>query len=389
VTAALQRTSAETALGMALPTRRDEEWKWTDLRRLVTQPFAPAAKPLSEAELKAAASALKLPKATGKRLFVINGQVLGAEGLDVQASAPPLSLQDPVLQLNQQQANEALTLKLAGNIDQPIEIVFATVGQRQVLASRLHIDVADHATATIVETHVDEGENLCLPVVSFALGKGARLDRSKLDIGNSAGQHLSHTVFDLQANARLVDFTLTSGAGLSRQNVNVNFNGQNASANVSGSYLLAGSQHADTRIVVDHKVPHCVSRETFKCVMEGESRGIFQGKVIVRKDAQKTDGKQSSHALLLSDKAEFDAKPELEIYADDVVCGHGTTCGDLNHDHVFYLQSRGIPSAVARALLVKAFVAEAFDVVENETIREHIELVIDQRLAHLTEGANT
>jgi Fe-S cluster assembly protein SufD len=122
--------------------------------------------------------------------------------------------------------------------------------------------------------------------------------------------------------------------------------------------------------VVDHQVPNCVSRELFKCVMDDHARGIFQGKVIVRPDAQKTDGKQSSHALLLSETAEFDAKPELEIYADDVVCGHGATAGDLNHDHVFYLKSRGIPEAEAKAMLIAAFVGEAFDAIAHDGVRE-------------------
>jgi Fe-S cluster assembly protein SufD len=176
-------------------------------------------------------------------------------------------------------------------------------------------------------------------------------------------------------------FTLTSGAVLNRQNGTIEFHGPNAKAQVSGSYLLKGKQHADTRLVVDHKVPHCVSRELFKCVMDDNARGIFQGKVIVRPDAQKTDGKQSSHALLLSETAEFDAKPELEIYADDVVCGHGTTCGDLNHDHLFYLRSRGIPETEARSMLVQAFVAEAFETVENEAVREALMGMVEARLS--------
>jgi Fe-S cluster assembly protein SufD len=123
-------------------------------------------------------------------------------------------------------------------------------------------------------------------------------------------------------------------------------------------------------LVVDHKVPHCTSREMFKCVMDENARGIFQGKVIVRQHAQKTDGKQSSHALLLSESAEFDAKPELEIYADDVICGHGATAGDINHDHLFYLQSRGIPEAEAKSLLIGAFVGEAFDAIANDGMRD-------------------
>jgi Fe-S cluster assembly protein SufD len=141
---------------------------------------------------------------------------------------------------------------------------------------------------------------------------------------------------------------------------------------VSGAYLLNGRQHADTRLVVDHAVPHGTSRELFKCVMDESARGVFQGKVIVRPGAQKTDGKQSSHALLLSERAEFDAKPELEIYADDVICGHGATSGELDEIQLFYLNSRGIPEVEAKSLLIAAFVGEAFDTVDNEAIRDEL-----------------
>jgi Fe-S cluster assembly protein SufD len=196
-----------------------------------------------------------------------------------------------------------------------------------------------------------------------------------------SAQHLSHVIATLGQNAILNDFTLTAGAALSRQNVNVDFTGKGGNLRVNGSYLLKNSQHADTRLIVDHKVPQCTSRELFKCVMQENARGVFQGKVIVRPDAQKTDGKQSSHALLLSETSEFDAKPELEIYADDVICGHGTTCGDLDHDHLFYLRSRGIPEAEARSLLVQAFLAEAIEAVENEQVREVLTGLVAERLA--------
>jgi Fe-S cluster assembly protein SufD len=172
--------------------------------------------------------------------------------------------------------------------------------------------------------------------------------------------------------AVLRDFTLTSGARVNRQNGTVSFTGEKADAKVAGAYLLAGRQHADTQLVIDHQVPKCTSRELFKCVMDENARGIFQGKVIVQRDAQKTDGKQSSHALLLSEAAEFDAKPELEIYADDVVCGHGATSGDIDHNHLFYLRSRGIPEADAKSMLIAAFVAEAFDTIGHEGVRDEL-----------------
>ena len=195
----------------------------------------------------------------------------------------------------------------------------------------------------------------------------------KAERESAAATHLAHLHVTLGANAAFRDFTLTSGGRLNRQNGTLEFRGEGTDAKVTGAYLLAGKQHADTRLVVDHQVPHCSSRELFKCVMDDHARGIFQGKVIVRPDAQKTDGKQSSHALLLSETAEFDAKPELEIFADDVACGHGATSGDLNHDHLFYLMSRGIPEREAKAMLIAAFVGEAFDSVAHDGIREALE----------------
>jgi Fe-S cluster assembly protein SufD len=260
---------------------------------------------------------------------------------------------------------------LDSNADLPIEIIHVvTDAAPRAVATRHAIAVAAGASATVIETYVGEGDYLNSAVTEITLGDGARLDRVKAERESSNATHLSHVIVTLGKAAVLRDFTLTSGAALNRQNGTFTFAGQGADAKVAGAYLLNGSQHADTRLVVDHAVPHCTSRELFKCVMDGQARGIFQGKVIVRPDAQKTDGKQSSHALLLTEMAEFDAKPELEIYADDVVCGHGATSGDLNHDHLFYLRSRGIPETEAKSLLIAAFVGEAFDTIEHKGIRE-------------------
>jgi Fe-S cluster assembly protein SufD len=377
-------TAAEQALGVALPSRREEEWKWTDLRRLVERPFGRPARPEARTveRLLAAApfAALK-----GPRLVIANGVVdekhSNLDGLALSRSVPAFDREDVLLALNGKLGASGVGLAFEGNVDQPFFVFFVTTGENGAVASRLHIEVAAGSSAMVCECHVGDGGYLHNPVVTVALGSGARLDRVKVEQEAEAAQHLSHLVATLDAHAILNDFTLTAGAGLSRQNVNVDFTGRGGNLRVNGSYLLKGSQHADTRLVVDHKVPHCTSRELFKCVMQEKSRGVFQGKVIVRPDAQKTDGKQSSHALLLSDTSEFDAKPELEIYADDVVCGHGTTCGDLNHDHLFYLRSRGIPEAEARSLLVQAFLAEAVEAVANERVREALAGLVAERLA--------
>ena len=374
-------TAAEQALGMDLPSRRDEEWKWTDLRRMLDgyrQVTDQAGNEADVERLIAASplSALKLP-----RIVLVNGKLVSApEGILAIEPAPALQGTDPLLTMNNKLAAASISIGFSGNVSETVEVLHVSTGE-QAIASRLHITLESGASATVVETHVGEGNYLHNPVTTVVLGEGAKLDRVKLEIAAHGSQHLSHFVATLGSSARLNDFTFTSGAALSRQNGDITFNGQHAAAHVSGSYLLKGKQHVDTRLVVDHAVPNCVSRELFKCVMDDNARGIFQGKVIVRQDAQKTDGKQSSHALLLSETAEFDAKPELEIYADDVVCGHGTTCGDLNHDHLFYLRSRGIPEQQARALLVEAFVGEAIDIVENEQVRDVLVALVHARMS--------
>jgi Fe-S cluster assembly protein SufD len=375
------KTAAEEALGLALPSRRDEAWKWTDLKRLIDRPYSVGAVALVAKDVERLITAAPLATLHVQRIVVVNGVLHSApKGMVISENAPAISHDDPLLTLNAKLKAKTIVLCFDGNDDQPIEVLHVTAGQGAAVASRLHIAVRAGASATVIETFVGEGEYLNNPVTTIEVAKGARLDRVKIETESAKAQHLSQVIVTLADEAILNDFTLTSGALLNRQNGVVEYQGENASAKISGSYLLKGAQHADTALIIDHKVPHCMSRELFKCVMDEKARGIFQGKVIVRKDAQKIDGKQSSHALLLSETAEFDAKPELEIYADDVVCGHGTTCGDLNHDHLFYLKSRGIPEAEARAMLVEAFVGEAIETIENENIRDAILALTAARL---------
>jgi Fe-S cluster assembly protein SufD len=145
--------------------------------------------------------------------------------------------------------------------------------------------------------------------------------------------------------------------------------------------MLRGQSHGDFTLVVDHAAPACESRELVKAVLDGRSRGVFQGKVIVQRGAQQTDGKQMANALLLSDEAEFDSKPELEIYADDVACGHGATAGQLDDELMFYLRARGIPEPQAKALLISAFIGEALSKIENEALREALQEKVDAWLS--------
>jgi Fe-S cluster assembly protein SufD len=162
------------------------------------------------------------------------------------------------------------------------------------------------------------------------------------------------------------------------------FRGEDAKLDISGSFLGRGTEHIDSTLVVDHAVPRCESRELFKGVLADKAHGVFQGKVIVRPDAQKSDGKQMAQVLMLSEDAEFDSKPELEIHADDVVCGHGSTAAEIDEDSLFYMRARGIPLAEARALLIESFIVEAIEKVEDEHVRGALAGIARRRLARLS-----
>ena len=388
---ALPRTAAETALGVTLPHRRMEDWRWTDLRQLINRPY-PAGVVVKPGKRDAPRIAATSPFAEviRARFIFVNGRYNGMisrtptnRGVVFSSERTPVPMDaDPLVAMNAALADDGASLVITGNTDKPIELVFVTTSDvPRAVATRNRIVLEPGASATIVETHLGEGEYLANSLTQIELGDGARLDRIKLELESAEAIHLAHCFVTLGHGALLRDLTFTTGARLNRQNGTIRFAGEHGDAKINGAYLIAGKQHADTRLLVDHAVPRCTSREMFKCVMDGEARGIFQGKVHVAKQAQKTDGKQSSHALLLSETAEFDAKPELEIYADDVVCGHGATAGDLDHDHVFYLKSRGIPEAEAKAMLVSAFVAEAFDNIEHEGIKEALTALVEARLS--------
>lgn len=367
----LAKTGAEESLGVSLPSRRMEDWRWTDLRARIAKPYARVKSVAKASDIDQLLSMSPFAKLAKHRVVFVNGTFDAGRsttaGLGLTSSvASRESVDEPIIAMNSSLKPEGVTLRFDGQTSELVEIVHVAVAAVQAMAIRNRIEVVDGASASIIETFVGEGDYVVSAVTEVSVGKGARLDRLKVEREAAEATHLSHVIYDLGENARLNDITLTNGATLNRQNGTCNFHGPYAEAKISGAYLLKAKQHADTCLVINHAVPHCTSRELFKIVLDENARGIFQGKVVVARDAQKTDGKQSAHALLLSESAEFDSKPELEIYADDVVCGHGATAGDINHDHMFYLKSRGIPEAEAKSLLIAAFVGEVFDLVADQ-----------------------
>ncbi|MCC7345762.1 MAG: Fe-S cluster assembly protein SufD, partial [Variibacter sp.] len=227
------------------------------------------------------------------------------------------------------------------------------------------------ASLTLIETAIGPhaAQYLHNPVFEIEVAEKARLAHGRLQQEGEAGIFLSTVYARVGAGGAYDNFTLNAGARLARNEIHVALNGPKAEAHMNGVQMAGDGQHVDTTTTLDHAAPDCASRQTYKTVLAGRSRGVFQGKIHVRQVAQKTDGYQMNQALLLSPDAEIDSKPQLEIYADDVKCSHGATVGELDADHLFFLRSRGIPEAQAKAILVEAFLTEAVEAVAEEPIR--------------------
>ncbi|MGI9481815.1 MAG: Fe-S cluster assembly protein SufD [Hyphomicrobiales bacterium] len=397
-----------------LPHRRIEEWKFTDLRGQLSAAYPPISEaPLVDAErLQALIAKTPFASIDAPRAVFADGvfrpelsNVDGTAALEFVSLAQ--SFEDApewvkenfgseicrpdnaLAALNTAFVTDGAAFRVTGDMDAPVELVFIhTSSATHTVTSRALIVVEDGASGSFLETHIGGSEQNYLSniVTEIILGDGATINHVKAQVESADAVHLSDTSILLGADTTANSFTADTGAKISRNQVFVEFAGENSELNVSGAKILAGSQHSDTTLEVDHKVPHCTSRELFKLVLDENARGVFQGKVMVAPHAQKTDGKQMAQALLLSETAEFDAKPELEIFADDVVCGHGATAGELDEELLFYLRARGIPKKQAMALLINAFVGEAFDEVENSDVREALSVFAGEWLSR-REGA--
>jgi len=391
--AAFRRFEAE-----GLPHRRIEDWKYTDLRALMRE-AKPLAGPPDAAGIARAKNAGALARsADARRLVLVDGAFV-PELSDLAALEPGLTIvpmaqalatgdqqvvrvlgtvvptDDVAAALNTAFMGDGVAVRLADGtrLARPIHLVFAyTATTAAAVFARSLVVVGNGVRASLIESHegpddIDYQVNNALELV---IGDDAHVDRVKIGLEGARALHISTLMAALGARARLNDLSFTTGGAVVRNQLNVLFAGERASAAIGGASLLKGRQHVDTTLVVDHAARGGTSRELFKSVLDGQSRGVFQGKIIVRPGAQQTDGRMMTRALLLSEDAEADNKPELEIFADDVQCGHGATAGSLDQDLLFYLKTRGIPPQEAEALLIQAFVGEAIEAVEHQGLRE-------------------
>jgi len=324
-----------------------ENWKYTDLAKLLKKPAAPRTANIAPA----------LPDSFAR--FVFEDGIWQTERSRL-GNLPASLLQGD--------AANGYRLILEGQtclVTQPVEFLFLTTGKQAEISVPLTIELGANGRLTLIERH--EGAGTIVMNVQINLQPQAKLVHCKI-VKNQAA-HLAMTQVDVADGAYYDNFALLCNGGVTRNEIHLRLNGKLAQGRLNGAMLLAGDSHADTTTHITHAAPHGTSRQLYKTVLADKAHGVFQGKIVVAPDAQKTDGHQLSRALLLSDQAEMDAKPQLEIYADDVKCSHGSTVGELDSDALFYLRSRGLSEAHARALLLEAFINEIADDIPVEECR--------------------
>ncbi len=392
----LRASGLATYQTLGLPTKRWEEWKYTDLTSLSKKSFSKPVQysgDVSQGPLFETGDALTAVFVNGffrEDLSSISDAPAGvaidslagmetvpdwAEQVLASSSAPE---DHSVLALNSALMRDGVVLRIGADIkvERPIHLRFITTATDDApnpssfLRNTVLVD--QNASVTIVESYKgsDDADYFTSTASQFVVLESATVRHIKLQKEGVGSTHLATQMVSLSAKSSFGGFYLSGGSAVSRNEIHGTFGGEGAHLQLDGVFLGAGSQHCDNTTFVNHAVPSCTSSQVFKGVLDEQSRGVYQGQVTVAKDAQQTDGRQLVKTLLLSDQAEIDAKPELKIFADDVKCAHGATAGDIDDEQLFYLRSRGIDEVTARALLVEAFLTEVLERLEDQKIRE-------------------
>lgn len=370
-----ERTAREASLQRftqaGFPTRKLEDWRYTDLSALTDQSYAlpsPATPDLSHLHLEAATAQVFVNGGDGA--FTDTGREGGA-----------------VVALNAAFARNGLDLDLGPgqSLAQPLHVLTWTGHRTSAMTHLRHrIRLGANARATVIFHHAGEGAYLTTQVTDIDLGPDAQLTLYRVQDESAGSTHLAQSDVRLARDSVLDAISIDLGDGLARHDLNVHLDAPGAQAGLYGLYAPSGRAHVDNHTRIHHRAPHCGSREFFRGVVGGSARAVFNGKVVVHEQAVKTDSETRVANLLLSKTAEVYAKPELEIYNDDVKCAHGATFGQIDEDAVYYLRARGLEADVARALLTQAFAQQVIDRITHAPLRA---LVTRRFLERLPQGA--
>jgi Fe-S cluster assembly protein SufD len=407
---ALRQSAMDRFVELGFPTARrgNEEWKYTDVRPLAATPF-----PLpSSASAKPTPQEVRLAtfgERTWHRLVLVDGQpapdLSSLNGLPervrvmglAEAVASAGDLVQPHLARyapHQSEAFAALNTAFLHHgafvlipdgvyVEQPIHLIFITTrGQQAAFHPRVLIVTGRDSSATVVESYLglDNSRYFTNVVAEVALGRGSALKHYRIQRQSEASYHIATTQVNLTANSSFTNGAFDFGGGLVRNNLNVLVAEEGSNCALRGLYMPTGDQHVDNQVIIDHQVGHSDVKEVYKGILNGRARSVFHGSIIVRPHAAKVNATQEDKNLLLSPDAEADTKPAFWIYCDDVKCGHGAACGQIDPDALFYLRSRGLSEAAAKGLLVRGFAAGILDAIGLDGLRVHVNGIVQARL---------
>ncbi len=390
----LREAAWEAFSARGLPNRRVEAWHYTDLKAALSKPVPIASIVSAAPEIPRDHDSIRLVTLDGvfrpdlsdlaalpegvKVQPLREALAQGAPGVMALIASSDVQTDDATVSLNAALMQDGVVLRIQGGVSLEPTIELATIvssPEAQSSFTRSLVILGKDAKATIIES---AGALSAAPAqdnqtLVIRLASGARLDLLTHASGEGdALVRVMSLLAHLDEGASLNACMLLQGAGLLRRQIFARLDGERARVSLNGATLARGRQHVDTTLVVDHALPNGESRERFRYILDEQATGVFQGKIVVRPHAQKTDGVMQSKAILLSDHATMNNKPELEIFADDVQCGHGATCGRLDKDQLFYLMARGIPRHEAESLLIEGFANEAFEALESEALRDFV-----------------
>jgi len=405
----IRREAAASLANHGLPHTKIEDWKYTSIKPIAKRDFARPDAQSATADA-AAVEALRVPGLETHRLVFVNGHFaaalsdrdVSAEGLRVKSLAAMLADEPDALRdrfaalapsdfsgftaLNTAYADDGAVIEVAPNakIERPVELVFISTLQAEPVAAqpRVIVNAGHHAELTLIEHFVglDDATNLTNAVTEIRLEVGARLTHYRLQRESRKGFHIGSIHVHQADNSRYESHNVQIGGQLSRTDINTDLAAEGAETLFNGLYLLNGRQHSDTHTRINHLKPHTYSEESYRGILNDHARGVFNGRVYVARDAQQIQAYQQNDNLLLSGKAEIDTKPELEIYADDVVCSHGATIGRLDETMLFYLRSRGVDKEAAHGLLLYAFAEGVVEKMGLQALRNWLEGFVIEEL---------
>lgn len=391
--------AAEALEKSGFPKPNDEEWRYTNVTPIVRELYR-----ASERGVHAEVAHLSLCENCAGEIVFVNGYhsvelsnvraLPAGVTLTTLSAASPATLsrvaellpypQHPFVALNTAMLEDLLILEVAERTElrMPLHVIFTVQAEKEriVTHTRLIVIAGRDSRVSLTETYAGEGSYLTNAVTEIYAADGALVEHVKLVRESSQATHISNFAIEVQRSGSVQTRLFSFGGAVVRNELLALLDGEGAECILDGLYVNGGTQHTDNHTVIVHAKPHTTSLELYKGILDGRANGIFDGKIVVRKGAQKTSSRQTNNNLLLSREAVADSKPQLEIHADDVKCNHGSTIGQLSEDALFYLRSRGIPEAEARNLLTLGFAGEIIQKVRNEKLREHLERELRLRI---------